>query len=465
MRKPTIVLVFASLLATSCATPVRKNIVDLTPTELAAFEQALGAMRAAPTSDPLSFDSFAPIHGSFCPHGDLNFLPWHRAYLQHFERALKQFATDKSVMLPYWDWSTTQTLPAPLTSSASPLFDTTRPATPQALDDDIIGVAAIDDILGIDAFDDFSYGIEAPHGHVHVRIGCPVGATSIAQCGNFRNVPTAAFDPVFWLHHANVDRQWAMWQKCHAGDDPTDTAWLNEPMTFPAVGTLPASRRNSEVLSIASLNYTYSGLKELDCSPFIFEEAAGGEVGPPTADDPAGLRDLLRAAMGADPDGIVLAESTGESRTTADAPATMVLQPTPLFRQVVGEVRQKSDLGRRLPRLRIALSGIDVTALPPAAIVKFYLGKPGATSATPSGDKAYIGSLALFALEQKGRDPANASLTIDVSRGVQAIVDAGGEVSLTITVTIGEGLEAGKHPLTIRRASLMGRIPARQRSP
>ena len=33
--------------------------------------------------------------------------------------------------------------------------------------------------------------------------------------GLMTNVPSAAFDPVFWLHHSNIDRMWAMWEAQH----------------------------------------------------------------------------------------------------------------------------------------------------------------------------------------------------------------------------------------------------------
>jgi hypothetical protein len=29
------------------------------------------------------------------------------------------------------------------------------------------------------------------------------------------DVPSAAFDPIFWLHHANIDRMWAQWEHKH----------------------------------------------------------------------------------------------------------------------------------------------------------------------------------------------------------------------------------------------------------
>jgi tyrosinase len=39
---------------------------------------------------------------------------------------------------------------------------------------------------------------------------------------------TAGLDPLFWLHHANIDRLWTVWQRrdpLHL--DPSDTQWLN----------------------------------------------------------------------------------------------------------------------------------------------------------------------------------------------------------------------------------------------
>ena len=29
--------------------------------------------------------------------------------------------------------------------------------------------------------------------------------------GAMADVPTAAFDPIFWVHHSNIDRLWVEW--------------------------------------------------------------------------------------------------------------------------------------------------------------------------------------------------------------------------------------------------------------
>jgi hypothetical protein len=38
---------------------------------------------------------------------------------------------------------------------------------------------------------------------------------------------TAALDPIYWLHHANIDRLWQVWRhRDPSFKNPTDTQWL-----------------------------------------------------------------------------------------------------------------------------------------------------------------------------------------------------------------------------------------------
>lgn len=60
-----------------------------------------------------------------------------------------------------------------------------------------------------------SNSLEAIHNTVHTTSGGP-GNSSVAG-GHMTYLPTAAFDPVFWLHHNNVDRLFAMWQAINPG--------------------------------------------------------------------------------------------------------------------------------------------------------------------------------------------------------------------------------------------------------
>lgn len=51
--------------------------------------------------------------------------------------------------------------------------------------------------------------LEAIHNTVHNTAGGPGGQVS---GGHMTYLPLGSFDPIFWLHHANVDRLFAMWQ-------------------------------------------------------------------------------------------------------------------------------------------------------------------------------------------------------------------------------------------------------------
>lgn len=98
----------------------------------------------------------------------------------------------------------------------------------------------IDQILAVDNWLDFgggpdynqSFGIldMNPHNTMHIWVGGfspPQDPDNPGQpqTGDMLNNLTAAFDPIFWGHHSNVDRVYSQWQEKHPGqgpDDPTD---------------------------------------------------------------------------------------------------------------------------------------------------------------------------------------------------------------------------------------------------
>lgn len=100
---------------------IRKNVVDLTPQEKAAFVNALKTLKnTIPEGSQMSqYDLFVLQHvltmgfrkklGATGPaqgnpaHSQPAFLPWHRQYLYEFEQALQKI--DPSVTVPYWDWT------------------------------------------------------------------------------------------------------------------------------------------------------------------------------------------------------------------------------------------------------------------------------------------------------------------------------------------------------------------------
>lgn len=55
--------------------------------------------------------------------------------------------------------------------------------------------------------------LEGIHNTIHTTCG-GAGSSSVSG-GHMTYLPLASFDPIFWLHHANVDRLFALWQTCH----------------------------------------------------------------------------------------------------------------------------------------------------------------------------------------------------------------------------------------------------------
>ncbi|MEH2068977.1 MAG: tyrosinase family protein [Nostoc sp.] len=55
------------------------------------------------------------------------------------------------------------------------------------------------------------------HNYIHglvggVQIDASTTPITFKGLGTMGNIPSSPYDPVFWLHHANVDRLWAEWQ-------------------------------------------------------------------------------------------------------------------------------------------------------------------------------------------------------------------------------------------------------------
>lgn len=224
---------------------LRKSAADLTDAERTAFIDALLAVKASGRYDDLVRFHYRQMPDGMPPmrmpaHRSPGFLPWHRRFLRELETALEQ--ARPGVALPYWDWADPRSIPAifspsflggrapstdgsRFTASAWPLR-VRRPGEANVLERDLVGMETpgaivigpdeIDAVLGRDAYDAPAYdhltrtgfraGLERLHDMVHGWVGGSM------------NAGTSPNDPVFYLHHAQVDRLWAQWMQ---GRGPT----------------------------------------------------------------------------------------------------------------------------------------------------------------------------------------------------------------------------------------------------
>lgn len=214
----------AELAATSeaAAQSLRRRVswqVFRTSTSGPSYARAVAIMRGnSNASDPNSWFYWANIHQNFCPHGVPYFLAWHRGYILQFEQKIRELSRDPNFSLPYWNYFTDPNIPSEFTnpSPGNPLY-VKRTNT------------NVSNALGYDFTDPYWKQLprnwptpmepkveSVPHNQVHNIIG------------GFMPTLQSPQDPIFWLHHANIDRLWCAWVKAGAGRAnpvPTDAYW------------------------------------------------------------------------------------------------------------------------------------------------------------------------------------------------------------------------------------------------
>jgi len=192
-------------------------------------------------------------------HGNGLFLPWHRAYILDLERKLQ--SKDPGVSLPFWDWIGTPRLPdiyaTPSTEETNSLYHNGR--TLGLENPDFPSNCCLDAAMQEDTFEGFggdysSFGnqdspgkLENLHGLIHTWVG-----------GDMEALAASPGDPIFWAHHANVDRLWAAWQASPQGKDPDTTD-----IPLPGYPDLTVEK----VLDIKTLGYNYASVAPLAPCP------------------------------------------------------------------------------------------------------------------------------------------------------------------------------------------------------
>lgn len=223
---------------------IRKNVakLNLASPEIVTLSKALTQMRSL-VNDRRNLRKLAEIHGmvggnvnTHCKHNSALFLPWHRAYLHCFEQIVISLTGDKEFALPYWDWEHDYTLPSLF--AKPPLDNPVRPGDPisgrklrsdKFTPDQVkarVGPKVIKDIVETPNFSTFAGSLpgdpetypghleRTPHEFVHAWVG---GDMSVSGC---------AIDPIFWLHHANIDRIWDLWAREKGHTHPKNDKWL-----------------------------------------------------------------------------------------------------------------------------------------------------------------------------------------------------------------------------------------------
>lgn len=449
----------------------RKNVYSLPPSSGAWpewftwYAKGVQALRALPIDNELSWGFYAAIHGyngtiwenkglrnlseklpdpavikkywNQCQHQTWFFLPWHRGYLYAMEETLRAAIVKQGGppdwSLCYWNYFAKgqNAIPSPFldkiipdgSGDANPLYIARRTT--------VISQAEISRwalkqpwFTGGFIFDGFggpetgfTHGGTAngslendPHNIVHSIIGGLMG-----------DPRTAAFDPIFWLHHANIDRLWETWVRS-GGKDPTKTNWLNGPLPttgrqfiIPRLSNLAWSFTPNDMTSLAALGYRYESYAPLDDADIVL-----GETDSHAA--PTDFRSVPRSPFLGKTEAPVH-RGTPELIGALDEPLVVVGYEADAIVEVDNSARPKLASVMAAPldiadsETRLAMRIDNVTGDNGAVTLAIFIVPPGITDPSGASDLK-VGAIGLFGIEQAS-DPDGPH----AGRGLSFILD------------------------------------------
>jgi tyrosinase len=349
----------------------RENVagMDSSHPTLASYAEAVHRMNDLPQSDARNWVRQAQIHFDGCPHANWFFLPWHRAYVLEFEEICRDLSGNPNFALPYWNWTQNNSIPGPFREGT--LLNTSRvgdgvPAV-------VVEQPIIDGILSQPDFEFFAsfrpFGQNnidpvwqrangaasrlegTPHDFVHVFIG--------GDMSTFMS----PLDPIFWLHHCNIDRLWAEWN-ARGHRNTSDARWTDFRLS-------PFDRVVSDLQDLTQLGYTYDTLAQpqpVEPSPL-----------PPVLDrarDQFELMELRVAPLGQD---VSFSVETPERAVSLAAEA----------------VSAEGVAAEGAPKVLAFVRGVEPPE-DPQVTVRVFLNCPYLSAETPVTDPHYVGSFTFF---------------------------------------------------------------------
>ena len=290
---------------------------------------AIATMKAnTNASDKRSWTYWVNVHVNNCPHGIPYFLGWHRGYLYYFEQQLRAISGNKALVIPYWDYYSNPELPSEFTNP-SPLNPLYVPRVNTNVIDALtlapFGSTVTNMQRGLT--NAFETSVESmPHNPVHNIIG------------NIMADMQSPVDPIFFLHHANIDRLWSAWQQGGGGrttPPANNTYWSGSYTYAPRLTML----RNRTIDTRSSLTYNYQN-----------------ETMPTS----------LPVAGGAADSGFQLASFQGADQLAQLAPRTGTALPRLLSRPLLQSFAATTS--RQVSANRLSLAGVLRIALDEASV-------------------------------------------------------------------------------------------------
>ncbi len=449
---PALASLAATGTAAQSGGPTRLPLQDFvkSPKLVEALRRGVQVMRSRPPSDPRSWIFQGAIHAisdrlladillsdpkvalvdqqkfwNRCPHFGANsaeFAIWHRAYLYYFERILRDAAQEPDLALPFWDYNNpnaetiepsprlfprlfaNQFLDPPTNRQPNPLYHPNREEaftsgrfqlSPLAVD--IRDTMAQKSFFGVTEAEGFAGGISdndpgtqgfverRPHNQIHFAVGGVIGDVA----GAMADVPTAAFDPIFWVHHPNIDRLWVEWA-CSKDKDwgalPSRSWFEGRPWFFHDFDLSVKNEQRLHCMDHRALGIRFQG-EDPSCTPLqLPSNIMGPVVAAATPVRPFATTEALRVDAGV--------------QASALQPATFVIGASALAKldQAVKTTVRSASLKQGDQKVLLEVQELTFDRPPSAGFDLYANLAPGETPSRQSAK--FIGTLALFGLGQ-----------------------------------------------------------------
>jgi tyrosinase len=324
------------------------------------------------------------------------FLPWHRLYVMQFEEIIRMLTGRDDFTLPYWDYTSASSYAIPDEFQSknrgdpvlSALFmpnrnkdgGTLRSADVNAGEPLNKHFRGRQNFLLLPNLSDPSYirfcsQLDRQlHGNIHKFTG---------DRTNMGEVPSAAGDPLFWLHHCNIDRIWAAWN-ASGGNNPTSTngaSWADTSFVFAGAEGQRVEIDIASISDSAALPYTY------DTLPGVRPVVAVASVSPQAT--------VLLKSVGVG----LAAASPGPSGPAAAvalgwAPVRTVLAPTAPQNQLssIAATIRSAEVGGLVLLLKDVQASVD-----PETVYQVFIDLPDNASDDVQ-DQHYVGLLNFFGI-------------------------------------------------------------------
>ncbi len=243
------------------------HFVDGATSKGAELDRVFGT---APTAQRTLADETWNTCQSHSGQNSNHFLPWHRMFVLYFEQIVRTVSGRSDFTLPYWNYTSDDPalrgiLPPQFRMPDDPVFGSLykpnrtslansgqRIDANQPVDEmDVTGIMSKTSYTTVGAEQGFCRAVDSSiHGRIHVLTG---------TSRNMGAVPYAGNDPLFWVHHSNIDRMWASWNR-NGGKNPTDATqypWINNRFVFVNGSGNRVNYPLRNYFSVLALNYDY----------------------------------------------------------------------------------------------------------------------------------------------------------------------------------------------------------------